>query len=172
MTKTREDGFTDLETGTFLEAGMSLRCAHKIEEHACVGIAYGRISVSVPRSSRTQKIYSFADLQEWAGLDPTTFWEDWSYVCYAPRTGEWKYRPMHELRGQIVEDDGPFFGEDLGEPWASKESSATKATSYRHPEDDTLTWSGRGRRPLWLNELLAQGVELAALRTAQEKSAA
>jgi DNA-binding protein H-NS len=28
---------------------------------------------------------------------------------------------------------------------------------YRNPEDPTITWSGRGRHPRWLNELLAAG---------------
>lgn len=28
---------------------------------------------------------------------------------------------------------------------------------YRNPEDDTQTWSGRGRRPEWVNAALAAG---------------
>jgi DNA-binding protein H-NS len=28
---------------------------------------------------------------------------------------------------------------------------------YRNPEDPSITWSGRGRHPRWLNELLAAG---------------
>lgn len=34
------------------------------------------------------------------------------------------------------------------------------APKYRHPTDATLTWSGRGRRPHWLNEFIANGSEL------------
>ena len=28
---------------------------------------------------------------------------------------------------------------------------------YRHPENSELTWSGRGKPPTWLSELLEQG---------------
>jgi len=35
---------------------------------------------------------------------------------------------------------------------------------YRHPEDPTLTWCGKGRRPLWLNEVLSAGVPIAKVR--------
>lgn len=35
---------------------------------------------------------------------------------------------------------------------------------FRHPEDPTLTWSGRGRQPLWLKSLLATGVRVESLR--------
>ena len=31
---------------------------------------------------------------------------------------------------------------------------------YRHPEDPSLTWTGRGKRPTWVNEALAAGKSL------------
>jgi DNA-binding protein H-NS len=31
---------------------------------------------------------------------------------------------------------------------------------YRHPDDPSLTWSGRGKRPAWINEALAAGKSL------------
>jgi len=31
---------------------------------------------------------------------------------------------------------------------------------YRHPKDPSLTWSGRGKRPAWINEALAAGKSL------------
>ena len=31
---------------------------------------------------------------------------------------------------------------------------------YRHPEDPSLTWTGRGKRPAWVNEALASGKSL------------
>lgn|SRR5690554_2184922 len=31
------------------------------------------------------------------------------------------------------------------------------AAKYRHPENPQVTWSGRGRRPRWVNEALEQG---------------
>lgn len=34
---------------------------------------------------------------------------------------------------------------------------------YRHPENPALTWTGRGRQPKWLVELLASGKTLEEL---------
>lgn len=34
---------------------------------------------------------------------------------------------------------------------------------YRHPEDTSLNWSGRGRKPLWVESWLAEGKSLDAL---------
>jgi DNA-binding protein H-NS len=34
---------------------------------------------------------------------------------------------------------------------------------YRHPENGALTWSGRGRKPLWVESWLAEGKALDAL---------
>jgi DNA-binding protein H-NS len=34
------------------------------------------------------------------------------------------------------------------------------AAKYRHPDDPSLTWSGRGKRPLWVTEALAAGKTL------------
>lgn len=31
---------------------------------------------------------------------------------------------------------------------------------YRNPNDPTLTWTGRGKRPTWVNEALASGKSL------------
>ena len=31
------------------------------------------------------------------------------------------------------------------------------APKFRHPDDESLTWSGRGRKPVWLTELEAKG---------------
>ncbi|MDX1655272.1 MAG: H-NS histone family protein, partial [Candidatus Competibacteraceae bacterium] len=31
---------------------------------------------------------------------------------------------------------------------------------YRNPADPTQTWSGKGKRPNWLNEALTQGHKL------------
>ncbi|MGR3322284.1 MAG: H-NS histone family protein [Pseudooceanicola sp.] len=31
---------------------------------------------------------------------------------------------------------------------------------YRHPDDATMTWSGRGRQPGWIKEILASGGNL------------
>jgi DNA-binding protein H-NS len=41
-------------------------------------------------------------------------------------------------------------------------AGAAKAVAprYRHPEDSTLTWSGRGKRPSWVNDWVAAGKSL------------
>lgn len=35
---------------------------------------------------------------------------------------------------------------------------ATKKEEYFHPEDPSLTWSGRGRRPKWFRDLIKKGI--------------
>jgi DNA-binding protein H-NS len=41
-----------------------------------------------------------------------------------------------------------------------KGKGGSVAAKYRHPENPALTWSGRGKRPLWVNEALASGKTL------------
>ena len=36
---------------------------------------------------------------------------------------------------------------------------------YAHPSAPSLTWSGRGRKPVWVLEMLAQGMTLEQLKT-------
>ena len=48
---------------------------------------------------------------------------------------------------------------------ASKKSAkkAPIAPKYRHPENSSLTWSGRGRKPQWFIDALAAGKTLEQL---------
>lgn len=39
-------------------------------------------------------------------------------------------------------------------------SKSTTAVAYQHPDDKTLTWTGRGRKPLWVNDWEKQGGSL------------
>ena len=39
----------------------------------------------------------------------------------------------------------------------SKTKGKRVAAKWAHPENDQLTWSGRGKKPSWLVELLAKG---------------
>ena len=39
----------------------------------------------------------------------------------------------------------------------TKSSSAPASAKYRHPENPALTWSGRGRKPQWFVDALANG---------------
>ena len=38
-----------------------------------------------------------------------------------------------------------------------QEGLEAKKVRYQHPTDSKLTWSGRGRMPLWLHELIEDG---------------
>lgn len=42
-------------------------------------------------------------------------------------------------------------------------SRSAIAPKFRHPEDPTLTWSGRGRRPAWFVLALESGITEAAM---------
>ena len=39
-------------------------------------------------------------------------------------------------------------------------AAAAVVVRYRHPDNPDLTWSGRGKRPTWVNEALASGKTL------------
>lgn len=43
---------------------------------------------------------------------------------------------------------------------APKKQRAAKSPKYAHPENPELTWTGRGRKPKWVSEVLAQGKSL------------
>lgn len=43
---------------------------------------------------------------------------------------------------------------------APRRTSAPGEAKYAHPDDASLTWSGRGRRPRWVTEMLDAGRSL------------
>lgn len=43
---------------------------------------------------------------------------------------------------------------------AAAKSRPTAEPKYRHPDDPSQTWSGRGRKPNWIKEALEQGVDI------------
>ncbi|HEY9038213.1 MAG TPA: H-NS histone family protein [Roseovarius sp.] len=45
-----------------------------------------------------------------------------------------------------------------------KEMRAPAPAKYRSKDDPSLTWSGRGRPPLWIKEAQEKGVDLETLR--------
>ena len=67
-------------------------------------------------------------------------------------------RHKAEARAQ-VEALAKEFGFSLAELIGkNKKSSRTYiAPKYQHPENLSLTWSGRGRKPQWFHEALASG---------------
>ena len=52
----------------------------------------------------------------------------------------------------------------LGDAGATaKRAGKPVATKYRHPDEPSLTWSGRGRQPKWISEFLAKGGKIESL---------
>ncbi|MEX0283167.1 MAG: H-NS family nucleoid-associated regulatory protein [Paracoccaceae bacterium] len=47
-----------------------------------------------------------------------------------------------------------------GEPAKKKPAGVAK---YRNPNNPAETWTGRGRKPRWLNEAIAAGVDISDL---------
>lgn len=64
-------------------------------------------------------------------------------------------REAAKAEGFTIEE---LFG--IGQVPAAKSSLPAK---YRHPDDASLTWSGRGRRPAWFEKALAAHGEQALL---------
>ncbi|MCS4504693.1 Trans-acting regulatory protein HvrA [wastewater metagenome] len=63
------------------------------------------------------------------------------------------------------------YGFNLNELVAGQGTKQTRRRSggkapaqFRHPEDETKTWSGRGRKPVWVKEWEAAGRSLEDLR--------
>jgi DNA-binding protein H-NS len=61
---------------------------------------------------------------------------------------------MRELAGSLGMTLEELLREERGG------GGGTVAPKYRHPEMPGLTWSGRGKRPTWVNEALASGKTL------------
>ena len=66
-----------------------------------------------------------------------------------------KERVLQQMR-ELAASVGMTLEEFLRE----QRSPAAAAPKYRHPDDPSLTWSGRGKRPAWVNEALAAGKTL------------
>ncbi len=64
---------------------------------------------------------------------------------------------LRERWTKEAEAAGFTVAEVLGQ---KKRPRAKPGPKYRHPTDAGKTWSGRGKKPLWLQELLDQGTRL------------
>jgi DNA-binding protein H-NS len=60
---------------------------------------------------------------------------------------------MRELAGSLGMTLEELLREERG-------GVSTAPPKYRHPDNPGLTWSGRGKRPAWINEALASGKTL------------
>lgn len=69
-------------------------------------------------------------------------------------------RRLLEARKKL-EDYAKEIGVDLNEVASMKKTTkSVNPPKYRHPEDPTLTWTGRGRKPKWIVEALDAGNDL------------
>ena len=66
----------------------------------------------------------------------------------------------------IAQNAGISLQDLLGAGSRSKSSApkAKVAVCYRHPSDANLQWTGRGRQPKWVQEWVASGQTLDAIR--------
>lgn len=68
-------------------------------------------------------------------------------------------RKKAEARAAL-EEKAKELGFSLDEILRVKGRKGKVAAKYRNPENPSQTWSGRGRRPKWLEEALASGSDL------------
>lgn len=67
-------------------------------------------------------------------------------------------RAALEAAERAAAEHGFSLSELTGMPTAKGRAARTKSVArYRNPADPTQTWSGRGRRPDWINAALADG---------------
>lgn len=60
-----------------------------------------------------------------------------------------------------IEEAAREHGFNLAELTGSKpRKTGTVAPKYANPQDPTMTWTGRGRKPRWVQESLESGKEL------------
>jgi DNA-binding protein H-NS len=69
---------------------------------------------------------------------------------------------VRELTAQIGKTPEELFG-GRGRGLARAAAPAPVAPKYRHPGDASLTWTGRGKRPQWVNDEIARGKTLESL---------
>ena len=70
----------------------------------------------------------------------------------------YEYRHKSEARAKleaIAKEMGYSFADLIGVD--AKATRAPAVAKYRHPENAALTWSGRGRKPLWFVDALEAG---------------
>lgn len=72
---------------------------------------------------------------------------------------------MRELAGSLGLTLEEVLRQERGRDRGAKLPAST-LPKYRHPENPVLTWSGRGKRPQWINEWLAAGRSLDELASA------
>lgn len=80
----------------------------------------------------------------------------------AQAEAEYDGRRIKELRSEIEEmlkKEGYSLADLFGgkSPKKASGGGAKSPAKYRHPENASVTWSGRGRQPVWYKEAIAAG---------------
>ncbi|GAB2182280.1 H-NS histone family protein [Denitratisoma sp. agr-D3] len=82
----------------------------------------------------------------------------------AKRQTEDKQKVLDQIAA-LATSHGFSLEELVGKKSGKKSAAGGKkvAAKYRHPSQPELTWTGRGRKPVWVSELLATGKTLESL---------
>ena len=64
---------------------------------------------------------------------------------------------------RAAEEAAKQYGFTLNELQARSGKGPKGAPKYRNPDDPTQTWTGRGRRPQWLDAALERGMSITDL---------
>ena len=62
-----------------------------------------------------------------------------------------------EMGFSLADLTGENEGKPAGKAAAAKKPRAKVAPKYANPEDKSQTWTGRGRRPIWVQQALEAG---------------
>ena len=57
---------------------------------------------------------------------------------------------LRQKMAELAEEAGLSLDDVLGSGRKGGRGKGSVAVKYRHPDNSTLTWTGRGRRPKWL----------------------
>lgn len=74
-----------------------------------------------------------------------------------------KQRVRQELEA-IAAKAGFTLGDLLGDAGTKDKKTSSVAVKYRHPDNVTLAWTGRGRQPRWVADFVAAGGTLEQLQ--------
>lgn len=77
-----------------------------------------------------------------------------------------KREAVEELEAKAKELGFASLSDVIGDQNVKKGGRRKVAPKYRHPENRSLEWSGRGRRPVWFRDALESGVSEEDMRIA------
>jgi DNA-binding protein H-NS len=72
-------------------------------------------------------------------------------------------REAREAAERAVAEYGFSLSEISADGALAKRKKPSAPAKYRNPENPAQTWSGRGRRPGWMNDAVAAGIDPATM---------